>query len=167
MPESLVKNEKVFVQEIERIQKALKGTYTKEQIALLSKKIGRYKTKHLQQTVEHLIMTKTFLPPIGDIEAGCRVESYGDELKEDREEKEFARNFFDGKTQPKGQMAREAMKLILGILTIDHEGFFNKPKKEMTKDQLYNEMLEIDNVYPGIGWKKEAELMVKQPNRRG
>ena len=161
MQTSLESNKEEFKTQITRLQKALKGSYTVEQVDLLFNSVKRYKVSHLIKTVDHLIMMKTFLCPINDIISGCRVEAYGDEQKEDKEEKQFAREFFGGQHEPKGQMAKEAMKLILSVLTVDHEGFFLKPKKEMSKIQLYQKMIEMDKLYPGIGWEREANKMME------
>ncbi len=105
---SLESNEKNFKEQIERLQKGLKGSYTKEQINILFDQVKRFKVDHLTKTVEHLLITKTFLPPANDIIAGCRVEAYGDEIKEDHEDKQFSKDFLGGKTKPKGEMGRES-----------------------------------------------------------
>lgn len=149
MTTSLETNKVFFVEQIGRVQKALRGgPYTQEQIDLLFNQVKRFKTHHLQKTIDHLITTKNLLPPIADVIAGCRVEAYGDEQKEDHEEKQFAKDFFDGKIQPPGQMGKESMKLIL-----------DKLNGKITKLELYQKMLEMENRYPGLGWKREANLM--------
>ncbi len=162
MPTYLEKNEPIFKEQIERLQKGLKGSYTKEQINILFTNIKRFKVDHLTRTVEHLLITKTFLPPVNDIMAGCRVEAYGDELKDQEEEKSDAKRFFNGELYHR-KMAKESMDLITDVLTINKEGFFLKPKAVMTKNQLYQKMLILEERYPGRGWKTEANKMVKTP----
>jgi hypothetical protein len=164
--QTLEKNNDFFIQQIDRIQKALRGNYSKEQIEILFNKTKRFKPKHLESTIEHLILSKTFLPPIGDIEVGCRVEAYGDEQKEDQEEKKFAKDFFEGKAPVHGKMGKEAMILILDVLTVEKEGFFLKQKLKMTVPELYQEMLKMDERWPGLGWEQQAELMMSIRARR-
>ncbi|HAX99321.1 MAG TPA: hypothetical protein DCY12_10660 [Candidatus Atribacteria bacterium] len=160
MQTSLESNRPIFKEQIERLQKGLKGTYTREQVEILFDNIKRFKVDQLTRTVEHLLITKTFLPPANDVIAGCRVEAYGDEQKEDREEKRFAKDFFEGKAPVHGQMAKEAMRLILDVLTVDKEGFFLKPKPKMTVPELYQEMLKMDDRWPGLDWRQQADLMM-------
>lgn len=154
--QTLKGNMATFKSEIERLQRGLKGSYTKEQIDLLFEQTKKFKTSHLKAAVDHIVAMKMVLPPPNDVVVGCRTEYYGDELREDQEEKKFARNFFDGKVTQKGNMAKKAMGLILSILTEDKEGFFLKPKREMTVPELYQEMLKLDDDYPGVGWGQEA-----------
>lgn len=153
MPTSIGTNKKEFEEQIEKLQKGLKGTYTKEQIGILFNQTKRFKIVHLTKTVEHLLITKTFLPPANDIISGCRVEAYSDEQEEDREEAQFARDLFDGKIQPHGEIAKDSMELILGSL-----------KGKTTKNQLYKKMLDMEGIYPGMGWRAEAQKL-KQEER--
>ncbi len=156
MPTSLEKNEEFFKEQIERLQKALKGSYTKEQVNLLFNQIKRFKVHHLQETIEHLITMKTFLPPIGDVIAGCRTESYGDEREEDKDDAQFAKDLFEGKVHLHGKIAKDAMELI-------SESFSGK----ITKHQLHQRMFKMDELYPGRGWRTEANKMMKKEEEKG
>ena len=150
MPTSIETNKPFFEEQMKRLQSGLKGSYTKEQINIIFNQTKKFKTNHLVKTVEHLLIAKTFLPPANDIIAGCRVEAYGDEQKENQEEKQFADELFEGEVQPHGKMAKDAMQLVVDVLN-----------KKITKHQLYQKMLTMDGVYPGEDWKKEANKMMQ------
>ena len=149
--QTLGNNNSFFIEQIGRLQAALRGgPYTQEQIDILFNRTKRFKTNHLQKTVDHLITTKNLLPPIGDIITGCRVEAYGDEQKEDQEEKKFAKDFFEGKIPPHGEIMKDSMGLILDSLN-----------GKITKHQLSQKMLTMEELYPGRGWKHEALILTR------
>lgn len=148
MKEFLENNKELFIQEVEKLQRGLRGNYSKEQIELIFKKIKAYKVNHLKKTVEHLLSVKTFLPPIGEIEVGCRAESYSDKMEEDKEDRMFAKNFFEGKSKG-GEMVKLSIKLITDVLS-----------GVISKHQLYGKMQDMETIYPNIGWGRMSALLM-------
>lgn len=152
MKTSLRMNKEFFIEQIERLQKGLNGNYTQEQISLLFSQVKKYKTKHLQSAVDHLLLMEVRLQAINKVVAGCRTEAYGEELEENKQDQRFAKDFLGGKKPNTNEMEREASQLV-------REAYL-KNEPGTTKQELYHKMLAMDKKYPGVGWKENADIMI-------
>lgn len=151
-------NYDLFTQQIDRLEKGLKGQYTQGQLEVLYNQIKHFKTSYLVDAVTHCLSTKMFLPPVNDVVICCRIESYGDHENEKEEEKKFARKFFDGEEKFEG-MAKESARLIRDVLTTNREDFFLKESRPFDKSQLHEKMVEMEKRFPGVGWRREADKL--------
>lgn len=153
---------KVFQEQTERLQKAFKDSYSKEQLSALYGEVKGNDPDCLVRATKYLINSQMRLPPNLFIINAVQNESLINWEKEKEKEDRKAQEFFAGEIPYKGEMAKEALQLCFNVLTVDQEGFFLKPKRKMTKKQLYENMLEMEKKYPGIGWEEEAFKMVNR-----
>jgi hypothetical protein len=141
---------KTYHNQIDQLQKAFKQQYTEEQLKRLFTSLQGKGEGQLKKGIDWLILNKTRLPFPGEVinavEEERSKEWRENKFKEERE----TESFFEGKTY-RGEMAKEALKLIK--LAIN---------KEITKPELYKKMIEMDTLYLDKGWKVEAHIMMAE-----
>ena len=148
--------QKIYQSNIDQLQRAFKGQYTEEQIKRLFTSLQGKSATSFKKAVDWLILNKTRLPFPGEV-----IMAVDNEQSQEWREKKFkeqteAKDFFEGKTY-RGNMHKEALKIIAKALDKDHP---------ITLTELYNKMIEMEAVYPGIGWRREADGMMADRGKR-
>jgi len=149
---------KTYQKNIGELQKAFKQNYTAEQEKRLFESLMNKEESQLKKAIDWLILNKTRLPFPGEV-----INAVDEERNKEWREKKYkeqgqAEDFFGGRTSKteNGRKALALIKLVLGV------GF--KPgEKPMTVPELYRGMLQMNDDFPGNGWRTEAN---KLPNER-
>ena len=141
----------IYKSQTDQLQKAFKQNYTEEQLKRLFTTLQGKEESQLRKAVDWLILNKTRLPFPGEVINSVNEEASKDWREKKAKEHGQAQDFFAGKTA-KTQLAKDSLSLIRRKLGME--------KPELSLDGLYQEMLKMEDKYPGIGWKTEAEKMI-------
>jgi len=145
---------KTYQTQINALQNAFKQKYTDEQTKRLFSSLQGKSENNLKKAIDWLILNKTRLPFPGEVIMAVDNEQSQEWREKKYKEQTEAKEFFEGKTY-KGQMVKETLKIIAEALDRDNP---------VSLVEHYKKMIEMESIYPGIGWRKEADGMMAVRN---